>query len=291
MTITDRDKAALRAVAHYYTLTRQQIGALCFPEDADGRITRTRLQKLLEAGLVNRTRMEVINPSVGAGIGAPVYYPSRKGCELLVQETGDDSFASVPTHTPNWQHLYHWVAVAHFHILLDQAVAREPEVTVEGWYGEWSIANPDEELPEKRYRLYTVVQADKPRIVAVPDAAFLLGKAGFNKVMYLEMDRDTTREASRVLAQKAPGYAGLAKIQGHLRHFPAANVEKFSVLMVAPSEKRRDALLRAARDRDGASHWFFASLTDLTPETLLFAPVFRNSEGEMKSLALRGAAS
>jgi hypothetical protein len=288
MTVTERDKSAVRAVAHYYTLTRQQIGSLCFPDDGDGRITRSRLQKLLDAGLINRTRMEVINPAVGAGIGAPVYYPSRKGCEFLAQETGDDSFLSVATHTPNWQHLYHWVAVAQLHILLDQAAAIAPEVTVEGWYGEWSIANPDENEPEKRYRLYTVVNADKPRVVCVPDAAFLLAKSNFRKVMFLEMDRDTTREASRVIAQKAPGYAGLATMRGHLRHFPTANVEKFTVLMIAPTERRRDALLRAVQEKEAADRWFFAALPDLTPSSLLFDPVFRNHAGESKSLVLRG---
>jgi len=289
MTVTDRDKSVLRAVARYYTLTRQQLGALCFPDDKDGRITRSRLQKLLDAGLLNRTRMEVINPAVGAGIGAPVYYPSRKGCEFLAQETGDETFLSVATHTPNWQHLYHWVAVAQLHILLDQAVALAPEVTVDGWYGEWSIANPDEELPEKLYRLYTVVNAEKPRIVCVPDAAFLLGKAGYRKVLYVEMDRDTTREASRVIAQKAPGYAGLAAMRGHLRHFPTANVEKFTVVMIAPTERRRDALLKAVQGKDAADRWFFAALPDLTPESFLFGTVFRNHQGEAKSLVIRGS--
>jgi Replication-relaxation len=287
MTVTERDKAVLRTVAHYYTLTRQQLGSLCFPDDGDGRITRNRLQKLLEAGLLNRTRMEVINPAVGAGIGAPVYYPSRKGCEFLAQETADDRYLAASTHTPNWQHLYHWVAVAQFHILVDQAAALAPMVSIEDWYGEWSIANPNEELPEKRYRLYTLVNADKPRVVCVPDAAFLVGKAGFRKVMYVEMDRDTTREASRVIAQKAPGYAGLAKMAGHLRHFPTANVEKFSVLMITPTDRRRDSLLKAVQEKEGAALWFFASLSDLTPETLLFAPVFRNHQGESKSLVIR----
>jgi hypothetical protein len=288
MTITERDKSVLRAVAQYYTLTRQQIGALCFPDDKDGRITRSRLQKLLDAGLLNRTRMEVINPAVGAGIGAPVYYPSRKGCEFLAQESGDATSLSATTSTPNWQHLYHWVAVAQLHMLLDQAVALAADVTVDGWYGEWSVANADEEQPEKRYRLYTVISSDKPRIVCVPDAAFLLNKAGFRKVFYLEMDRDTTREASRVIAQKAPGYAGLAQAAGHLRHFPSSNVDKFTVLTVAPTERRRDSLLKAVQGKEAADRWFFAALPDLTPATLLFEPVFRNYQGEGKSLVLRG---
>lgn len=287
MTVTERDKSVLRAVAHYYTLTRQQIGALCFPDDRDGRITRTRLQKLLEARLLNRTRMEVINPSVGAGIGAPVYYPARLGCEFLAQETGDDAYLSVTTQAPNWTNLYHWVAVAQVHILLDQAAACAPDVTVDAWYGEWSVANPDEDLPEKRYRLYTVVSPEKPRVVCVPDAAFLLSKGGYRKVMYLELDRDTTREASRVIAQKGPGYAGLAKTAGHRRHFPTANVEKFSVLLIAPTERRRDALLKAVQGKEAADRWFFAAISDLTQESFLFAPVFRNHLGDAKGLVIR----
>jgi hypothetical protein len=290
MTITDRDKSVLLAAARYYTLTRQQIGQLCFPDDHEGRITRSRLQKLLGAGLIHRTRMEVINPSVAGGVGAPVYYPSRKGCEYLAQEFEDERFLTACTQSPNWQHLYHWVAVAQVHILLDQAAAKMRDVTVEDWLGEWSIANPDESLPEKRYRLYTVL-SERPRIVCVPDAAFLLAKSGYRKVYYLEVDRDTTREANRVAAQKMPGYSGLASARGHLRHFPTTNVEKFSVLMIAPTPKRRDALLKAVKERAGSASWFFASMTELSAETFLTAPIFLNCQGEAKSLVIRGAAS
>ena len=59
---------------------------------------------------------------------------------------------------------------------------------------------------------------------ACADGRFLISKEGFRKAFYLELDRDTTREASRVAAQKTPGYAMLAEVNGHLRHFPTANV-------------------------------------------------------------------
>ena len=38
MTVTPRDLTALAAVARYYTLTRTQLTALCFPDDAGGRV-------------------------------------------------------------------------------------------------------------------------------------------------------------------------------------------------------------------------------------------------------------
>lgn len=289
MVITPRDLSVLVALATYYTLTRVQVGKICFPQDDDGRITRGRLQKLLEAGLIQRARMEVVNPAMGAP--APVYYLAKKGAHFLAQESGDERFQTACTDTPNWQHLYHWVAVADFHILLDRAAALVAGVSVDGWLGEWSVANPDEKLPEKRYKLYTVLNLDKPRLVCVPDAAFLLGKDGFRKVFYLERDRDTTQPADRVAAQKAQGFAGLAERGWHNRHFPETNVAKFMVLMAAPTERRRDALMKAVASKQGADLWRFASMTDLTEQTLLTAPVWRTAQGEARSILQGGGAS
>src|SRR5262249_5056288 len=155
------------------------------------------------------------------GAPAPVYFPSRKGLAYLAQQFEDTNYLSGTTQTPTWTYLYHWCAVADVHILLDQAAANNPAVKIDGWLGEWSVANHDEKLPEKRYTLFTLLK-QSPRLICVPDAAFLLSMSGASKVFYLELDRDTTQPASRVAAQKSPGFAGLAEVQGHKRHFPKA---------------------------------------------------------------------
>ncbi len=74
--ITDRDIAVLIALVRYYVLSRAQIQRLCFPDDPSGRVTRRRLQSLIEAKLINRTQMQVVNPL--AGMPAPVYYPAQR---------------------------------------------------------------------------------------------------------------------------------------------------------------------------------------------------------------------
>ena len=281
--ITSRDTAVLDSVAHYYTLTREQITRLHFPEDADGRITRKRLQLLLNEHFINRTRMQVVNPSMGAP--APVYYPSEKGCAWLAHQLEDERYRRVCTDTPNWQHLYHWIQVAETHIVLDQAVKHLGTVTVEDWLSEWSIANRDEERPELRYRLFTLLShPGEPRLVCAPDAAFLMQKGGHRKVFYLEQDRDTTREAKRVAASKSAGYAALAAKQLHRRHFPATTLDRFTVLMIAPTPKRRDALRQAMSTQPAASVWKFAAWSDLTKENLLTGSVFYPCVGEPASL-------
>lgn len=281
MFVTERDKSVVQAVCNYYTLTRAQIGRLCFPTDPDGRLTRARLQKLLDAGLVNRTHMLVVNPAMGNP--APVYYPSRAGCQFLAEILEDARYLSVCTQTPNWQHLYHWIAVAETHILFDQAAAYSGSVAVENWTGEWDVINAEATLPEKRYKLYTLL-CEEPRLVCAPDAGFLLAKGNFKKVFYLELDRDTTQGPSRVVARKAKGYAGLAEQEKHRRHFPAANVERFMTLVIAPTPHRRNALREAFRQAPEASLWRFASIGDLTAENLFYGPVFYKCEGEGVSL-------
>jgi hypothetical protein len=281
--LTPRDLAVLHSVAHYYTLTRAQISRLHFPEDGDGRVTRKRLQQLLDLRLLNRTRMEVVSPVMGAP--APVYYPSLKGCAFLAEQTEEVRYLRVCTQTPNWQHLYHWVQVADTHILLDHAANRTPDVRVEEWLGEWSVANPEEAIPEKRFRLYTLLR-ENPRLVCAPDAAFLLEKGGFRKVFYLEIDRDTTKSAQRVAASKCQGYTALSERQLHKKHFPATTFDKFSVLLIAPDRKRRDALRSAMSRQVGSELWKFAAAPDLTPESFLTSAVFHPCSGDPAPLVL-----
>jgi hypothetical protein len=267
----------LKLVAAYYTLTRAQITRLLLPQDSDGRVTRRHLLNLRAKNLVNRTHMEVSNPDTGHM--GPVYYPSKDGCTYLAQECEDVDYLSACTQTPQWQSLYHWVQVAETHVLLDQSVAKLDGVSVALWYGEWDVVNPQEREPHRRYRLYTLLR-ESPKLVCVPDAAFLLDAKGHRKVFYLEQDRDTTKSAERVAAQKCAGYAALEEVAGHRRHFPDATVEKFSVLMVAPTPKRREALRKAISQKPGGRLWKFASLSEWTVENLLTGDVWQSGTGE-----------
>jgi hypothetical protein len=292
-----RDIDVVGSVARYYTLTRAQINRLHFPNDHDGRITRRRLNFLSGEGLINRTHMQVSNPANGAP--AYVYYPSAKGCAFLAQELKDESFKNVCTLTPNWQYLHHWVAVADTHILIDQAVKRTRGVAIDGWFSEWDVVNADEKEPDKRFRLYVRLGQ---KLVCIPDAAFLLNnqvKVGENqfrsyrKVFYIEQDRHTTESADRVAAQKFNGYAALFEKRLHVGvHFPLANVEKFSVLVIAPTPNRRDALKLAFKKKADKSAWLylFASLPDLQPETVLTAPVWHSCDGNAYPLTVEGGA-
>lgn len=276
--MTPRLLNILKALGDYYTLTRAQIQDVC--EETNDRVMRKLLLQLCQQGLSCKTRMEVVNPGMGAP--APVYFPSRKGAEFLAAEV-DPRYLHCCTQTPNWQHLYHWTQVAQLHIVLDRAVAVAEGVTIDGWLGEWDIANPDEKEPHKRYRLFTLLR-EKPRLVCNPDAGFLLRFGPFAKVYFLELDRATSG-IQQIANSKTPGFAELARVKGHRKHFPT-NMDTFSVLSISPTPGRRDLLRAAIKDKDGAGLWKFCAWTDLAKNAITEA-IWYPCEGEASPLVRR----
>ena len=84
----------------------------------------------------------------------------------------------------------------------------------------------------------------------------------------------------QIAASKTPGYAAMAERRLHRRHFPQTTLDAFTVLMVAPSERRRDALRKAIATKPGAALWRFVAASDLTPERFLLDPIFHPCDGE-----------
>lgn len=266
--VTERDIDILRALVRYYVLNRQQIQRLVFPTDPNGRVTRRRLQSLVDANLINRQNVLFCHPLVTP---APVYFPARKGCELLAEQLDDERILTTPTQPPVPHHTFHWLAVSDTHIALDEAIAKQEAVTIEDWINEWDIVNKDESSPEKRFRLYTLIR-DTPRLVCAPDSAFLLNAFGHSKTFYLEQDRATSG-VQQIASGKTLGYAAMAERQLQERHFKAT-LSGFTVLMVSPSERRRDAMRKAIKDKPGSSLWRFAAASDLTTDKTLHMPIW-----------------
>jgi len=283
--LTERDLQILRALARYFVLSRPQIQRLCFPDDESGRVTRRRLQTLFDGQYLNRMRLLVQNPQ--AGSAASVYYPAKKGCEVLAEHFEDERLLLTPTQSPQSHHVYHWVAVSETHLALDAAISMQVQVRLESWINEWDVVNQAESAPEKRFRLYTLLR-ESPRLVCAPDAAFELSLGEHRKAFYIEQDRNTSG-VKQVAASKTAGYAAMAERQTHRKHFPQTNVSTFSVLMLAPGARRRDALRKSMADKPGSQLWKFADVGDLAPEKFLFEPIFYPCQGEPRPLVKRSA--
>ena len=211
---------------------------------------------------------------------APVYHLAKNGCQFLAEHFEDDRYLVKPTGIDQPMHLYHYLAVANTHILLDETIAQS-HVKLVTWCNEQEFLNPENIDSKQRIRLYCELKKIPRKIICAPDSGFLLEIDGHRGVFYLEQDRDRDNYShNRVAALKSPGYAELHRQQWHRKHFPSTTLNRFTVVMISPNEKRRDALRRAFQEKAGAEFWRFASLTELTPKTFLHEPVWYRTDSD-----------
>lgn len=271
--ITDRKIAVLKAVAKYRVLGFRQIQTRIYPADKDGRITRRDLTSLLADKLINRTHMQVFNPS--RGTAAAAYYPAKAGCELLAIREDDVRYLAVNTTCPQWQNLGHWQELASVAMIIADSIALQTVVTMPLWFNEFDVVSKDAADPAERHSLYTLIRKE-PKLVCVPDAAFQLTASiackSASKAYYIELECGTN-SPQKAAAEKTPGYAGLAAGKLHRRHFPDAT-DNFNVLMFAPTPNWRDALRKAISKKERPDLWRICSMTDMKPETFLTEPIF-----------------
>ncbi len=276
MLVTPRVLDIVRCVAHYGVLTAAQIRALCYPNiQSDGSNVRSKLRDIVDGKLLQRTRMQVVNPL--SALAAPVYFSSPLGLETLACQLNDERYRLISTRAPQWQNLPHQVAVADLHILTDQAAARQNYATLERWINEFDVVNQNATNPADRFSLYTLIR-ETPKLVCIPDAAFVLRVQGFRKVFYLELERATS-PTGRVAAEKSPGYFALRQQLLHKKHFPDA-LDDFTVLVTAPDARWRDSLRKAFATKDGAAMYRFAAMPELKPESFLYERVWHPCVGD-----------
>lgn len=265
-----RDIAIFDNLVRYRFLDRRQVQRLHFPDDTTGRACRRRMHELVAAGYVDRLSLLYAHPASGSP--AAVFQLSRKGYAYLAEHHGDERLHLMPTEGVLPHLLQHWLALSETHILIDKAIARQKAVTLSGWINEYDIVNKDQQSPEKRYCLYTLIR-ENPRLVCAPDAAFLLSAGEHSRVYYVEQDRATSG-VQQLASGKTKGYAAMFEGGLHKRHFEQSTLPNFRVLLITTSHKRRDNLRSAIKEKPGANLWWFAATDDLSPATILTEPVW-----------------
>lgn len=279
MPLTPDDIAVLATLARYYVLTREQLQRLCFAGHRSGRATRRRLTRLRNEGLITKHQMQVTLPGINGA--APAYYVTGEGAAMLAAFYDDESWLTTNTRAPRADRLAHWTAINDTRLVIEQAIARQKYVTLEGWYTEWETINKDSR-EAGRLVLHTVLR-ETPSLSCSPDAAFLLGIGKYRKVVYLEQDLGTS-SPKQVAARKTKGYAELATIEGHRRHFPETNIGTFNVLFVTTNDMRCKTTGRFIAKRPSPHLWLFTPQVKMTAETFLHADIVYDHQGNLGPL-------
>lgn len=279
MPLQPDDFKALAAIAKRYVLTRDQIHRICFDASLSGRAIRKRLQRLRTAGYLTKHSVPVALPETNGA--APVYYMTKTGCIALASYFDDERFIATNCRTPRADRLAHWIAINDTRIVIEQAIAMQSEVKLDGWITEWEVINKDASLTNQ-FALHTQLSTEPP-LSCSPDAAFVLSVRDVRKVFYLEQDQGTS-SPKQIAVRKSKGYAGLAGRQLHKKHFPDSNFDRFSVVVVTNSDYRCTATAQSMKKQLRPDLWLYINKRKLTPATFLHEPIVLNPAGELGPL-------
>lgn len=255
--LTARDTDIIRAVYDYRLLTTQQLQTLFFPSLHQA---YARLSSLYHHGFLDRKFLGVHADKMNTPI---MYVLDKRGAELLQSAQGLEVHWSKELKHLTTQFLEHTLAINTVRVAVTRA-AQDLGYTVLTWKGENEIkADYD----------YVTIRGENGRVQSVsviPDSYFALetpkGKAHF----FLELDRGTMttqRFKTKILAYQV--YYGSGAYQ---RRFETRSLR---VLTVTTGAVRALNLQRVTEEADGKQRYWFSTLDQISPQTVLSAPIWQ----------------
>jgi len=270
MQLTARDVRILNTVSDMRFLTREQVQELLFSPSTASYCKR-RLALLYHNAYLDR----IYVPSLNAfGATKAIYTLASKGAAVVARDRKIELRELMWRPGHNDRELYfmrHTLAINDFRIRLALA-ARQRGLSL-AWTDERALRRREMkdyiEDPEHRGR----------RLAVVPDGYFTLDDGERTSAFALEIDRATVEE--KPFKEKVRGY-GEWKVGGaYERRYGTKSLRVLWVVAdVSRDSTRLERIKRWTEAEGGRSLFWFAMLTDLTPETILTEPVWLKAGSE-----------
>jgi hypothetical protein len=258
MRLTERDLQILQAVYAYRVLTTQHLKTLFF---TSLRQTYGRLSLLYHHGFLDRQFLGVHADKMNTPI---LYVLDRRGAECLQAHLGLEVTWSKRDKTLTPTFLEHTLAINSVRVAIACACQQQPGFQLTTWLGENDLKADYDYVPIRREngRLKSVS--------VIPDSYFALETPRGTAHFFLELDRGTMttqRFKTKILAYQAYYASG-----AYQRRYQTKSLR---VLTVTISAARAASLRRVTEAADGKQRYWFTTLDQLTPETVLTQPLWQ----------------
>jgi len=283
--LTDRDVEILKALNRYRYMRTGQVHELLFSENGALQSARRRLRNLYHHRYIGRAQ-----PYVQVGKPKPeiTYFLDQKGRQVL-REHGEVVRHWRKGNEVKYLFLEHALALTTFRIKLEKAVAAIEGATLDRFIPDFDMrAEAEKYVGLKRYTLYREVinPANRKTYIVHPDA-----------LIELTISRDGKSATRLIFVEIDQGTQGLERIRDKLTGYHLYHEQKlfeqfgpfssFLLLFQAPSQRRADAIFNGLLDHVGAPLVRVAAAAELSVESILTRPVWKDMKGEMKSVVLQ----
>lgn len=289
--VTERDVAALLALAKHRYLLTHQVKSLIFAACVNAQRTQQRLKLLLSAGYVGRKPTFSSN----GGRGDYVWHLTTKGAEFLQQNGHEIPLQSRKNGHVSSGHLLHTVAVADFRIRLEREIEDWPRLRIEQYLTDSDIRSQsrrtkkESESPAMPILLHAVTDPDtKRKLTLYPDSLVVLSTPAPNTsepvfhrlVLLVEIDRGT--EPMHTIENKAKAYA-IGIEQGLFRPLKYNGI---LILFVTTGEKRTLNIREAVKGTEvEKSIWVTDSYKITENENdILSSPIWLDKENRRRAI-------
>lgn len=273
---TDRDGQIIAAVARYRFLTTSQIQRLIFQENTSPQSARRRLRYLSQAGFLRKIQP----PLTGAGKEESVYLLEKAGY-AYAHNMGFDLPKYGKFRETSLPFLNHALAVSEFRLSLELALQNHKAAQLHKFISDFELKTGQRGLRgQHRFKLFSTL--DDPTTgesyAFYPDALVILsGKAERSKskrLYFVEIDKGT--ETLKVIERKLRAYE-LSAQSNLIPKFGAG--QRFRLLMLVPSEQRRDHVQLAFTEHGLAEDVWVTNAAHVTPNSILEERIWSGLDG------------
>lgn len=252
-----RDLDIMEAVHSYQVLSTQHLRTLYFSSLHQA---YARLAALYHHGFLDRRFLGVRADKNTTPI---LYVLDKRGAECLRKERGIDVSWSKRTKPVTTTFLEHTLAINTFRIAIAKA-CMSPGFSLLKWLGE------NELKADYDYVTLRSSTGRLRRVSVIPDSYFVLSTPKGIAHCFLELDRGTM--TTQRFKTKIEAYQVYYASGAYERRFATKSLR---VLTVTASEARAKNLYRVTEQAHGKQRYWFTTLSEVTPETVLRSPIWR----------------
>ncbi len=284
-----RDVTALALIGELGLLDTEMIHQRIFPS-----VTRRRCQQRLQLYQAHGfTRTVILTVWFGDGDQGripAIHCLTDRGADAIHSFTGRRP-ARVLRSEPKPETFYHRLAIVKSRLAMDDACAAVG-LSEPAWIMEQDRDPTATDQPPLKQRMLYHAFGDGPKIVTCqPDAASLMRiprdptrpQVNASDLLgYWEIDRST--ESRSQILDKLPGYTTCIERHAYRRYWPGLKKPAVRVFWVCRSQRRIEALCEKLQDASVAQLFRFTTAGELSPETALTVPIWRDLHGRCREI-------
>lgn len=263
--LSEEDQRILETIHTFEgVISLEQVGRLVSPDTKPDQI-KDHMKRLVDQGYV-QTLPE--GASDQAGEAEIVYWLDEKGAAAVATARGDDPAEFQWQRTLSWPLVSHNLTINRFHIDVVQACEASTAITLERW------------VPAQEFWAYPDTMSYAARAAKIggpgsrPDGFFQLQRSLPDHTgefaFILEIDSPTGNTSPLAPGEGLPGLAYL-RSKSYQHRF---GIRHCRWLAVAKEPGRMEHIRERARRADGQGLFYFTTLEQVTPQTVLSEPIW-----------------